>query len=542
MKKVFAIIIATALVIAMFAIPSNAAEYVNVDDVTVVGASFDDILWTANEGAGPASAAAASVTDLHGWYAGFGENGLTVSIASPLSGFETLGLYGWIGFEQEIKEFGYQIDDDAPVFDVYNSTFAVETEDAVKAAGGQYARRYKVFVPLNKGGVFSFRVVAKLADGTIVKLNSSTNPNANTEFKANNADPDTLKAPGNVVNFDESGSAGMSLDRVFWNFALAGSRKDFNAYASSDGSFDAVNYGGISIGYAGWVCCPQEIAGFGYMINDKVVLAPGNTTANGDGLVDTVKSWGGAWATGYIQAFCIYVPIQDLYDTNTVCAVVQLADGTIVKLNPATTNPDLIGDTTVVLKCAAAPEPVSEGGLRDFSSEKGDKLYYDQILVNGQTIANGNDEVIAAKALVDGSDGSIQTVSMYGWYGNANAKVVSYGYTIDGGDPVYGEFRTDAEQEVLDAGGDSRYTITVDVTGLTDGQTHKIQAVAKLDNGDIVIFNRNENGKDRDAYVNYKAVLTEPVPQTGDSAVAMFAVVLAVAMGAAVVFMKKRAF
>ena len=543
MKKIIAVVIAAALAIAMFAIPASAAEYVNVDDVTVVGSSFDDILWTANEGAGPLSALSAGVTDMHTWYSGFGPNGLTKSITSPLSGFETLGLYGWIGFEQEIAEFGYQINNDEPVFDIYNSTFAIDTEAEVKAAGGQYAKRYKVFVPLDKEGVFTFRVVAKLADGTIIKLNSSTNPNSNAEFMANNADANTLKAVGSVADFSSSAVIAESLDRVIWNFNAIGSRKVFNGYASEDGSFDAVNYGGISIGYAGWVAAKQEIAGFGYMINDKVVLLPGGATANGDGLEATIRSWGGDFANSYIQAFCVYVPIQDLYDTNTVCAVVQLADGTVVKLNPPTTDPDMINDTTVVLKCAAAPVQPSEGGLRDFSSEKGDALSYDQILVNGEQIANGNDAVIQAKQLVDGSDGSVNTIAMHGWFGNKNSKVESYGYMIDGGDPVYGDYKVETTQDVIDAGGDSRYTVPVDVSGLKDGKTHTLRVVAKLENGDIVILNRNENNKDRDVYVNYKAVLVEePQPQTGDAAVALFAVILAAAMGAAVIVMKKRAF
>ncbi len=197
---------------------------------------------------------------------------------------------------------------------------------------------------------------------------------------------------------------------------------------------------------------------------------------------------------------------------------------------------------------AAAPA----GGLRDFAADKGDKMSYDQILVNGAEIANGNDAVIAAKALVDGSDGSIQNVAMHGWYGNANSKIESFGYSIDGGDPVYGDFKVATTQDVIDAGGESRYTIVIDVTSLTDGETHKIQALAKLQNGDIVKLNRNADGKDRDAYVNYKAQLveepvTEPTtqetqPQTGDATVAMFAVLAVLALGAAVVFAKKRSF
>ncbi len=204
----------------------------------------------------------------------------------------------------------------------------------------------------------------------------------------------------------------------------------------------------------------------------------------------------------------------------------------------------------LVLDAQPATEPETQpatepaGGLRDFDAGKGDLMSYDQILVNGAEIANGNDAVIAAKALVDGSDGSVQTIAMHGWFGNKNAKIDSFGYMIDDKAPVFGDFKVDAEQAVIDAGGEYRYTITVDVSGITDGKTHKIQAVVKLENGDIVKMNRNADGKDRDAYVNYKAQLIqeETQPATGDVTVAMFAVIAVLAMGAAVVFMKKRAF
>lgn len=209
-----------------------------------------------------------------------------------------------------------------------------------------------------------------------------------------------------------------------------------------------------------------------------------------------------------------------------------------------------------------AKEEQSAGGLRDFDSAKGDKLSYDQILVNGNQVANGNADdtvpgvpgVPTIKVLVDGSDGSISSVAMHGWFGNANSKIKSYGYTIDGGDPVFGDFAVEADDAVIAAGGESRFTVTVDVTGLKDGETHKIQVVAELENGDIVILNRNESGKDRDVYLNYKAPKTEAPstqpdtqpetkqPQTGDAAVAMFAVLAVLAMGAVVVFAKKRSF
>ena len=332
MKKFLAVLVAAMMVVAMFAVPASAAGTVDVDDVTVVGCSFDDIQWLANCVSTRQSAAAAAVTDFNGWYAGFGENGLTQSASSVLKSFDALAFRGWIGFEQEITMFGYQVDDDEPVFDIFNGAFVETTEDAVNEAGGQYAKRYNVVVPLVKAGVYTFRVVAKLADGTVVKLNSANNPNAHVEFKANNADNVAFKPVEKVIDYDDSLQVGMSLDHVFWNYNDLGGRAATEAYAEEDGSLDAVKYSGICIGYSGWVDFQQPVIGFGYMRNDEIVLAPGFTGANEDTLEPTIRSWGGAWETmGYIQRYCIYVPLQDLTGDNYICAVAQLEDGTVVK-------------------------------------------------------------------------------------------------------------------------------------------------------------------------------------------------------------------
>ncbi|MBP5766355.1 MAG: NPXTG-anchored protein, partial [Clostridia bacterium] len=111
----------------------------------------------------------------------------------------------------------------------------------------------------------------------------------------------------------------------------------------------------------------------------------------------------------------------------------------------------------------------------------------------------------------------------------------------------FGDFKFEpTEDAVIQAGGESRYLITIDVSGLKDGKEHKIQAVAKMDNGDIVKLNRFEDGKDRDAYVNYKAQYveqphTDPVPQTGDATVALISIVAVISLAAVVIF-RKRAF
>ena len=82
---------------------------------------------------------------------------------------ESLSLRGWVGFNQAIDQFGYFIDDPrAQVFD----EFKTATEDGVLAAGGANASRFQIDVPLTdlEAGVHMIGFVAKLADGTVVRL------------------------------------------------------------------------------------------------------------------------------------------------------------------------------------------------------------------------------------------------------------------------------------------------------------------------------------------------------------------------------------
>ena len=203
-----------------------------------------------------------------------------------------------------------------------------------------------------------------------------------------------------------------------------------------------------------------------------------------------------------------------------------------------------------------AKEEQSAGGLRDFDADK-DKQYFDAIFVNGEIKANGNDEVAALKAMVDGSNGDISSLGLFGWFASGSP-ISQFGYIVDSNDPVFSDdfvtgYGSDEEKATIEGtlAGGRRYLVTVDLSSLQDGNDHVIKVVAKLENGDIVIFNR----PNREAIVNYKAPKTETPPetqpatqpetqqpQTGDAAVAMFAVLAILAMGAVVVFAKKRSF
>ncbi len=66
-------------------------------------------------------------------------------------------------------------------------------------------------------------------------------------------------------------------------------------------------------------------------------------------------------------------------------------------------------------------------------------------------------------------DETWECISIYGWAGWAGSQIVSYGYRINDGEIVSdASFLQSAEQGVIDAGGQSRYTITVPLEKITD--------------------------------------------------------------------------
>jgi hypothetical protein len=82
---------------------------------------------------------------------------------------DSMILRGWVGFEQPIVAFGYFLDNYEFVF---NPDYTKPTEDGVKAAGGEHALRFEIYVPLAdlKYDDHFAGFVVKLEDGTIVRL------------------------------------------------------------------------------------------------------------------------------------------------------------------------------------------------------------------------------------------------------------------------------------------------------------------------------------------------------------------------------------
>lgn len=84
--------------------------------------------------------------------------------------YSTVGMRGWAGFnEEEMVDVGYQIDERPPVFTGGFTT----TEQGVKAAGGEYAQRFRVDVPVAglTGSGHELKIVVKTDLGDVYYVN-----------------------------------------------------------------------------------------------------------------------------------------------------------------------------------------------------------------------------------------------------------------------------------------------------------------------------------------------------------------------------------
>ena len=178
MKRIIAVVIAALMLAGCFAIPAGAEtdgakSYIDYDDANVVGACYEIVYWNG--------------APYNGFEAGTlpreAIDGLLVDGTLDDGGGsgKSTGMSGWIGFDREITAFGYMINGQITFGDFFEDTEA-ELKDASK--GGEYARRYKVIIPLT--GLYDTNelgVVAQLSDGTVVALNSTKDHQQDTFFK-----------------------------------------------------------------------------------------------------------------------------------------------------------------------------------------------------------------------------------------------------------------------------------------------------------------------------------------------------------------------
>ena len=193
MKKVLLILVTVAIVAAMLAVPTFAATIEDVDDYGAFGTEFPGVAF---DGADYDGVVFTKDGQPINWDLLFKPEGNYVSgydwsrDYTPIDSTaadcpSVITIRGWVGADQAFVRFGYKMGDKDPVF---NDSFIIpdaDTEQGVKDAGGEFARRFKVDVPVKDAdvtGTVDVVLLAEFADGTIVAFNSAT-PALNISFQ-----------------------------------------------------------------------------------------------------------------------------------------------------------------------------------------------------------------------------------------------------------------------------------------------------------------------------------------------------------------------
>lgn len=215
MKKTISILLSIAVILAAFlAVPSVSAEeaqdneseeiVIDYDAGPYVGSEFRQIYWNGfafnnyEGGEAPWTALAPILTN-DGYVDDRGGSG------------QTLGLEGWVGFDQAITAFGAMINGDIEWDESFDKGSSAEIKSDDK--GGRYAKFYSVNIDISKArNRYTAGVAVALADGTVVKLNSTDYPEANTfisflgieeQMPPELETGDVDKTPGPVLSFSD---------------------------------------------------------------------------------------------------------------------------------------------------------------------------------------------------------------------------------------------------------------------------------------------------------------------------------------------------
>ncbi|MBR7077633.1 MAG: LamG domain-containing protein [Clostridia bacterium] len=185
-----------------------------------------------------------------------------------------------------------------------------------------------------------------------------------------------------------------------------------------------------------------------------------------------------------------------------------------------------------------------------------DVINFNEPSENGMIDGEASKKLDLHNRTVDGSDGSVTTITLRGWVGFDKA-INQFGVKINDTVTYDDGFKAETGQDVINAGGEfaSRFAINIDPTTLTG--TNRIVAVVKLANGVVVELDgqEHENGAGKTANTGFTYVGvaggenpgenpggTEQPPVTGDATVSIFAIIVVLALCAALVLSKKRSF
>lgn len=239
--------------------------------------------------------------------------------------------------------------------------------------------------------------------------------------------------------------------------------------------------------FRGWAQLNKALVGFGYIIDD------GEVVSDPSFIQDRAAELEGAGFPG-AQGYAIWVPVEELAAGEHTIKIVAISeDDEVVEIFK--TKNDV--DYPVAISFEII-EPIPETELLQAAF---DELKYDDTaLVSSKAYMWVADE--ANKAALNFKEGKVSAISFKGW-AQLNKPIAGFGYVIDGGEVVKGEFVDERAAELEGAGypGAQGFLVTVPVADLAEGE-HTIK---------IVVFDEEDAAID---IVKIKEEVTYPVAIT----------------------------
>ena len=386
--------------------PATTAEYViinnqtvSIGDINANGMSFDTIY--ANGGIVKDGGARAYLDENF-------PNGI-IDLTKAIT---SLGVRGWAGFKQPIDSFGYSINGAAPVY----GDFVRDAEDGVINAGGQYAKRYEITIPVDSvKGVASIVAVARLMDGTVVKMDGTDKHSHDTTLLYINELKEAASRDELKVGSTQIGSMG-------------------NNPAVSEANL--TEYIGKEITMWGWYGNNINIVKFGYIIDENDAVYSDSFTVGAEpGVVNAVNNLVGLNA--HASRYNILVPIEK--GSHTIKAVCDIGGVDVVFW-------------TVNYSAGEDETPV----ITDDEVKPTYRLNIDDATGKTSVENGGLDNPTTVNVTVDYG----QKVEIIGWF-VSDQGMTKLQLSIDGGDYVDATGSYRARQDVLDAFKEEKWDATL---------------------------------------------------------------------------------
>lgn len=416
---------------------------------------------------------------------------------------------GWTGANFPVEKFGFTVDGGDPVYEGVALT-ELDDNDAVKAPGnaGPNGVRFNAKIDTKTLGLASgehkIAIVMKVKDsaGTVLPIKAGTEATVKVVDASVKVVVDTVDSkPGETVDVKINLTVGEAVTglklEVTWPEDLALQKAVYNCVNEKDRK-------ALTHTAADWTAVKGSYI-FNFMASKPEYQITGEATFVTLTFKVSDKAAGKLAVTAKADPDSCF----GVADGKTVNSDVKVTDGTV---------------------------NVKSVGLMNVS--------YDELLYDGKQLASDSVYKKLADLDLDFDEGKTETITVRGWVRLSEdvKDIAAFGYSIDGADPVFGEFVQDRAAELAKANfpGGQGFKVDVPVAGLKEGK-HTIDVYVKAADGTILKVVKNKEGVDYQVGVTFnvnKAAGTDN-PQTADAAIVAVAAVSVVALAGA--FIGKKA-